>query len=148
MTKKNPTTKKKNATRKATKRQLTTAVHVTRDGGESHLIGIGNLRVIIVPDSGAWFAQGLEIDYAVQGATVDDAKKKFEDGLSANIQEHLKVNGNIEAFLQVAPNEVWKMLFDKDAQAHSYSQISEHHVIKQATKFDGINYLVAMGSAA
>jgi len=40
----------------------TMAVHGTN--GQTHIVGIGNLRVIICQEGDAWFAQGLEIDYA------------------------------------------------------------------------------------
>src|ERR1039458_1707330 len=74
----------------------TTAFHGVSHDGIHHVVGIGNLRVVIVPDGDFWFAQGLEIDYAVQGASEKDAKKKFEDGLEHTIEEHLKIHGTIE----------------------------------------------------
>ena len=54
------------------------------DADEKHqAVGIGNLRVLILPDEdGFWFAQGLELDYGVQGSTLEEAKKHFEEGRS------------------------------------------------------------------
>ena len=120
------------------------AIHLKAKDGENHVVGIGNLRVVIVPDGPFWFAQGLEIDYAVQGNTIEDAKKQFEDGLESTIEEHLRQHGNIRMLLNVAPNQVWnELLHDPSAKLTRYWQLSDHHIIKEATNFDGLEYLVA-----
>ena len=54
----------------------TEAVHISDDHHD--VVGILNLRVVIVKDEAFWFAQGLEIDYTGQGESVDDVKAKFE----------------------------------------------------------------------
>jgi hypothetical protein len=130
------------------KKPTTTAVHATHEDGEHHVVGIGNLRVLLIPDDSAWFAQGLEIDYAVQGETIEDAKEQFEVGLEATIQEHLRVYGNIDALLQLAPAEAWKMLYEPGVRPQRYSQVTEHHVIRENTFFEGIDYLLAATAAA
>ena len=108
----------------------------------THVVGIGNLRVIIVPDGDFWFAQGLEIDYAAQGSTVENARKQFEDGLTATVEEHLRVHGNIEKLLEVAPTEVWKdLLLNTSAICNRYSQVSVHKLIREVLPFQGIDYL-------
>lgn len=123
---------------------VTTAVHA-KSGGD-HIVGIGNLRVVIVQDEAAWFAQGLEIDYAAQGDSLESVKKAFEDGLCCTIHEHLRVYGTIEKFLKPAPSQVWKeMLYDTIADVNRYSQLSWHEDF-EAKKlpnlpFQGINYL-------
>jgi len=119
------------------------AIHAAHKDGEHHVVGIGNLRVIIIPDGKVFFAQGLEIDYAAQGDSVPDARKQFEEGLEATIQEHLRVHGNIDSLLKVAPNEAWNMLHKSEARPQRYSQVTAHHVIKEATSFEGIDYLLA-----
>ena len=119
------------------------AIHLSDNQGH-HAVGIGNLRVIIVKDTYSWFAQGLEIDYAVQGSSEDDAKKQFEDGLTATIQQHLKAYGNIARLLKVAPPEVWKdMLFDPSAKYNEYFSVKEHEITHEAFPFEGIQFLVA-----
>jgi hypothetical protein len=112
-------------------------------GGTVHLVGIGNLRVVIVQDDKHWFAQGLEIDYAEQGDSVEDVKKNFENGLRATIEQHLKINGTIKKLLRVAPPEVWAdVLGDPSADRNFYSQISVHKIIEKLP-FEGIQYLIA-----
>src|SRR5665213_1188256 len=109
---------KKSAGSKPKKRTTpseTLAVHLAHPDGEHHIVGIGNIRVILIPDGNRWFAQGLEIDYAAQGNSVSEAKKQFEDGLTATIEEHLRVYGNIDKVLRVAPNEAWQILYDNGA---------------------------------
>ncbi|MGH8247905.1 MAG: hypothetical protein ACREUU_15905, partial [Gammaproteobacteria bacterium] len=91
-----------------------TAFHGKAEDG-THVVGIGNLRVILFQEGDLWFAQGLEIDYASQGDSLEDVKKQFEDGLGATIEEHLRVYGNIDKILNVAPSEVWKEMLVVEA---------------------------------
>jgi hypothetical protein len=110
--------------------------HRTNDAGD-HEIMIGNLRVVLVPDGGMWFAQGLEIDYAAQGTNIDDAKKCFESGLTSTVEQHLKVYGSISKLLTSAPDEIWKeLLFARGAVRHSYSNVTTHQL-----PFERIDYI-------
>ena len=114
----------------------------SKDGTE--VVGIGNLRVVIIEENGMWFAQGLEIDYAAQGHTLEDVKKQFEDGLCATIHEHLRVHGTIDKMLNAAPPTVWKeMLYDPSGLKKRYSQVSAHHNLNRFLPFENINYLQA-----
>jgi len=141
-------------TKKKAKKKMASAVavHASDKDGVHHVVGFGNIRVIIVPDGAAFFAQGLEIDYAAQGATVPEVKKNFEIGLEATIQQHLKIYGNIKGLLQPAPAAVWQELVpEKTALHNSYWHISEHTIDHSALPYEGINYLVAaaaQGAAA
>jgi hypothetical protein len=125
------------------------AIHLEHKDGVHHLVGLGNIRVVIVRDGKALFAQGLEIDYAAQGSTLAEVKKHFEDGLDATIQQHLKIYGDIKQLLKPAPAEVWlELLPDKEALHKSYWHISEHTIQHSALPYDGIKYLVADKIAA
>jgi len=115
------------------------AVHARK--GIQHFVGIGNLRVIIVPDDGFWFAQGLEIDYAAQGSTKEEVKKQFEQGLFCTIKQHLQIYGSLKKFLKAAPPEVWnEFLFDPVADKQLYFHVSRH-TNQQELPFDRIDYL-------
>jgi hypothetical protein len=121
------------------------AFHGKAEDGTS-IVGIGNLRVVIVEEEETWFAQGLEIDYAVQGKSLEAVKKAFEDGLAATIHENLRIHGSIEALLKPAPPEVWtKMLFGAAVAGKHfkryYSQISLHQKLQQSLPFAAIDYL-------
>jgi hypothetical protein len=121
-----------------------TAVHLQQKDG--HIVGIGNLRVIIVQDESCWFAQGLEIDYAAQGKSLDDVRTQFEEGLCRTIHEHLRVYGTIINFLKPAPREIWQeLLYDKLAGINRHSQISWHEKFPSKSvpnlPFEGINYI-------
>jgi len=106
------------------------AVHVEDKNNERHAVGIWDLHVLIVPDGRFWFPQGLEIDYAAQGDSVSDAKKQFSKGLTATIDLHLKIYGDIRKLLRVAPSEAWQELWTADnVQPKIYSQVSVHEVI-------------------
>jgi hypothetical protein len=120
------------------------AVHAAHKDGVHHVVGFGNIRVIIVPDGAAFFAQGLEIDYAAQGSTIAEVKKHFEIGLEATIQQHLKIYGSIKNLLQPAPAAVWQELVpEKTALHNSFWHISGHEIQHSILPYEGINYLVA-----
>jgi len=123
-----------------TTRKLATVVHgvAKTKEGSAHIVGFGNLRVVITNDDGSWFAQALEIDYAAQGKSMEDVKKRFEHGLAVTIDEHLKIYGSIKMLLQPAPPEVWVELLEHAKLAKRFSQISIH--VHQALPFEGIDY--------
>lgn len=136
--------KKPKAAKKALgKSKKALAIHGKTTDGKHHLVGIGNLRVIIVPDADYWFAQGLEIDYAAQGTSLEDAKREFEKGLFATVAQHLRIHGGIEALLQVAPTPAWAP-FLKDASAYKgwLSQVSLHEVVGEEFPFSTIDYYI------
>jgi hypothetical protein len=97
-------------------------VHARTDGGAEavQLDGINgkcvavfdNLRVLITKDEGSWLAQGLDVDYAIDGNSLRDVKKRFEDGLAATIEAHLRVHGTIKQLLNIAPPNVWEQWSD------------------------------------
>jgi hypothetical protein len=101
----------------------TKAIHADLpDGGQA--VGIGNLRVFIVPDGKFWFAKGLEIDYATQGDTLDDAKDHFVLGLAGTIDLHLQMHGSIEKLLQ--PSDFLQEAYRLKAAIHYCSFVSVH----------------------
>ena len=127
-----------------------TAVHVADRTGE-HLVGIGDLRVILVQEAGCWYAQGLEIDYIAQGESIDQAKANFETGLHATIRENLKIFGTIEPLLTPAPPEVWKERLHPNAEAKRLFDASIHPTstmedVQDFLPFKGIEYFQSMTS--
>ena len=52
----------KKKTKSSRAQETTTAFHGVSSDGSHHIVGIGDLRVVIVPDGDFWLAQGLEID--------------------------------------------------------------------------------------
>lgn len=125
----------------------TMAIHAYNDDKTEHLVGIGNLRVVIVPDGDLFFAQALEIDYAEQGKTLDDVKKNFERGITLTIEQHLKVNGSIDGLLKQAPPEYWKQIIgDPSADRNYFSCVTYHQLVSEQTPFKGIEYLIARGA--
>jgi hypothetical protein len=75
--------------------------------GDTDVVSLTDLRVLLSPDSGSWFAQALEIDYFAAGKTVEEAKQNFAKGLVATIKEHINLNGNLETLKKAAPQESW-----------------------------------------
>jgi hypothetical protein len=77
-------------------------------GGEEQAVGILNLHVLIVPDGKGWFAQAFEIDYGVQGSTIEEVKKRFEKGLGATVRHNVDIFAGIDNLLH--PNQDWYLL--------------------------------------
>lgn len=133
-------------TPKKTKKQPlgnTEAMHALSGDGK-HAVGIWDLHVHIVRDGDGWFAQGLEIDYGVQGDTVEEAKHNFEIGLEGTIDLHLKMEGDINGFLKFAPMAAIQEALQSrlNGAIKTYSQVSLHDGVKRLP-YDGISYLVA-----
>ena len=91
------------------KEHQTFAAHA-HDGEGHHAVATA-LRVMLSPDSGGWFAQGLEIDYAACGATIEEAKKNFEHGFCSTIHEHLRLHGTLDHFVKLAGEDAWAEFF-------------------------------------
>lgn len=134
----------------------TTAVHAITHGGD-HIVGIGDLRVVLVEEEGTWYAQGLELDYVSQGSSIDKAKKNFEHGLHVTIRENLRIHGTIKPLLVQAPESVWSDWLDPDARTKRFYYIAFHEnnddqedsVLKDVSgvlPFQGIDFLQAVSN--
>ncbi len=64
--------------------------------GDIHSV-IAELRVLVMPTEGGYFAQGLEIDYVATGETEEEVKERFAEGfvrtVHANIRRGRGLNG-------------------------------------------------------
>lgn len=77
---------------------------------------VKNLHVLISQDnSGTWFAQGLELDYAAEGSSAEDAALRFQEGLFWTLDEHLKRFDGVERLLVPAAAEHWFPYLNADA---------------------------------
>lgn len=92
--------------------------------GESHNVILLRLKVMITQEEGYWFAQCLEIDYATDGESAEDAAKRFEDGLEKAIDLHLKEFGTLDHLLVPAPSRI--LMGYNDKLTRLYFQISRH----------------------
>jgi predicted RNase H-like HicB family nuclease len=123
----------------------TTAVHAVTETGE-HIVGIGDLHVLLVEEENCWYAQGLEIDYVAQGDSIEEAKANFEVGFHTTIRENLKIHGTIEPLLEPAPQEVWKDRLSPSSKAKRFFYLSIHNArelddIRDFLPFQAIEYL-------
>ena len=114
------------------------AFQASTSNGAKHIVGIGNLRVMILQAGNFWYAQGMEIDYAAQGASVDEVKERFGVGLKATIYEHLTIYGSIKNLLVAAPKPVWDEFYESVTGKIKarYSQVSAHEMLP----FENIDY--------
>ena len=100
------------------------------------LIGLDSIKVLLMNDDGSWFAQGLEIDYAAEGTTELDVKKRFEFGLVRTLHAHLETKGTIDGLLKVAPKEIWETYFSAAQQVRLACSTASIHFVptKKVTK--------------
>ncbi len=73
-----------------------------------HAVIVDTLRVLIEKDGAGWYAQGLEIDYAAGGSSIEDVKQRFQEGLIDTMHEHLRVYGSLTNMIHPAPKEEWE----------------------------------------
>jgi len=128
----------------------TKALHARHKDGSRHVVGLWNLHVMLIQEGKFWVAQGLEIDYVVQGNSIEEAKSNFEKGLEDTIDLNLKMYKNIEGLLIFAPNEILQEAARNKKATARYSQVSAHDTgvkFQEALPFDGISYLVATQAA-
>jgi hypothetical protein len=120
--------------------------------GSDHVVGIGDLRVIVLKRDEFWFARGLDIDYAAQGQTEREVKRNFERGLKLTIEEHLKTFGNIENLLSPpTPREAFRKLVWQSVKAYRYSQVSNHKLsqhLQELLKYESIRFIRPVPLAA
>ena len=69
---------------------------------------MGRLRVLVTNDDHEWFAQGIDIDFAAAGKSLDDVQGRFERGLKNTIHAHLDRYGIIDGLLKCAPESEWR----------------------------------------
>jgi len=124
------------------------AFHGKRDGC-TNVVGVGNLRVMIShEDEDVWIAQGLEIDYAVEGSSLPDVKQQFETGLSATLLAHLRVYNSFTHVLKAAPAEMWQRFLQPECGPecvkHRFSLTAHQRQLPEMAMlpFQGINYYV------
>ena len=73
---------------------------------DTHVLAVWNLRVWVTEEKGQFFAQGLEVDYAAQGSSLEEVMKIFGEGFSRSIDAHIREFGNIAQFLKPVSAEV------------------------------------------
>jgi len=130
------------------KSQPTTSAQAFHEGVSTDgtaAVSIGPLRVVVIPDGNVWFAQGLEVDYAAQGVSLEDAKKNFQDGLNISVHENLKRFGTIGKLIRPAPPEVWvEMLYGPlSAKSKNFMFVQETvHIIPELNNlFEKIEFI-------
>ena len=131
-----------------TNKQTPTTITLYGDKQDTgvHAVVVDTLRVVLVQDDDGWFAQGLELDYAASGHDLDDVKQRFEQGLAATFNEHLRVYGTVENFLKVAPQDAWDLWLNADKR-YAFTCTSVHDLAdtveteQPRLPFSGIAYL-------
>ena len=129
MSVKKPAAKKAAAAKKAPENAM--ALHLSN--GDDHIVGLKALRVLLSKDGNCWFAQGLDIDYAAAGPSIDAVKKNFEAGLALTVREHLRMHGSISKFLVVAPQEAWDEYYQAKPECirQRFATIQIHQIAAQ-----------------
>lgn len=122
-----------------------TVVHMCQD--DSHAVLIHNLRVLVAERDGVWDAQGVEIDYAASGDSLEDVQRRFERGLGKMIQLHLQRFGSISRLLKFAPEAIVAQV--SDAKPYSLRLLARHDLAPaRGLPFNAVAYIEAPQLAA
>jgi hypothetical protein len=128
--------------------------------GETHAAFVKALHVFLCKDTGGWFAQGLEIDYAASGADLEEAKQNFATGLALTINEHLKMHGNLNKILvdaspevlseynKTPPDEIQELSFLTAFTMFETAKVDNPAEKAKAFPFKGIHFTERVGAAA
>lgn len=68
------------------------------------------LHVTIEPDGKSWFAQGLDVDYAAQGDSPEEALHNFVRGLHLTINIYRREMLDLGRLLEASPQEAFDSL--------------------------------------
>lgn len=126
------------------------ATAVQFDGADgSQIVVCDGLRVLITKEQGAWLAQGLEIDYAVDGESLADVKNRFMDGLARTIESNVRAYGNLNALLRIAPQQVWTQWNDAKNKLRRFKSTTmiAKPTPQQTLPFDHVLFLDASKAA-
>lgn len=96
--------------------------------GDVHSISAKEIRVLVMKDADALFAQGLDIDYAAEGESMDEVIENFVGGLVRTLHEHLVVHGNLRKLPAPAPPEYWQAYLSDDVHHVECRWLSVHKV--------------------
>lgn len=123
------------------------ALHA-QDENNRHWVGLNKLRVLVVEQDQDWFAQGVDLDYAAAGRSLDEVRWNFEHGLESTIRLHLERFSCLDHLLRLTPRRV----LDEIAPKHEFdfSMSVTHDLSDQLTMlpFGGITYLPVYAPAA
>jgi len=109
------------STARAETPKMATAAHVqTKD--DKHAVVL-SLHVMVEQNGATWFAQGVELDYASAGSSMDDVQDRFARGLRSTIEANLKRHNSIERLLKYAPVAVREQ-FKASAMAFELNLVS------------------------
>lgn len=122
------------------------AIHAQEDS--RHWIKLNKLRVLVVEQDQDWFAQGVDLDYAAAGRSLEEVQCNFEQGLARTIGVHLSRFNCLDRLLKITPQRV----LDDIAPKHTFdfSMSITHDLNDRLTMlpFGGITYLPAHAAAA
>jgi len=114
-----------------------TIVHAQTEDG-TDIVKIDRLRVALMRDGNAWVAQGLEIDYAAEGDSIEEVKRQFQTGLMLTLRENVRVFGHIKNVLRAVPSDVWNTLLADSVLRQVHSQVSAYKVRQQLKSSEAV----------
>jgi hypothetical protein len=137
---------------KAASKTKATAEHYREDDHE--YVKIGALNVLVTQDGDWWFAQGLEIEYAAQGKSLEEVAENFGQGLATTAHAYLEEFGSIEKMLRPSPEVLRelsnasrkKMLKLSVESRHDIHELLEEPAIRQAFPFSSIKFFQHLGT--
>lgn len=113
-------------------------IHIKQQ--HNHAVCVAALRVIISEGDGGWYAEGVEIDYAAFGQTIEEVQLNFELGFIRTIHLHIAKFGNLNKFIKWAPQSVLEKL--PQSKPYKIDTFSTHNIeVESVLPISSINYL-------
>jgi hypothetical protein len=88
-------------------------------------------------------AQGIDINYATDGATIEEAQANFERGLSLTIKANLQRLGNIDRIMKTPDPETWIPLIQNNGVQFDFSMQETHEMNDAELPYRRIQYSLA-----
>jgi len=123
------------------------AVHA-QGNNNRHWVGLNKLRVLVVEHGADWFAQGVDLDYAAAGHSLEEVQRNFEEGLASTICLHLERFNSLDRLLKLTPPRVLDDLTPKQEFDFSMSTTHDLNDALNMLPFGGITYLPAYAPTA
>ena len=101
----------------------------------------GTLRVALTSEDGAWFAQGLEVDYFAAGETLEEAEQNFQEGLAITVKRHLKKFGTLDRMKPTPPVVVREYYPLDQFRSLAVRKLTKVQSVAPQFPFDSVEFL-------
>ena len=116
---------------------------------KKYRIEIDELNVLIVRVGPGYYAQGIEIDFAACGDSIEDAQRRFERGFFETVSANLARFRDLKRFIKPAPEDIRREFGERvEEDKYTFSSVSVHTLEEKLGVDSGISEGVLSGLRA